>query len=77
VPASRGVTIDHEVGGPASEEGSMANPHLIIPNGTQVVVRHAVTAGAGEPVCPAGAVGEVVRSPADASHGYRVRSTRS
>jgi predicted nucleotidyltransferase len=51
----------------------MANPHLIIPTGTQVVVRHAVTTGAGMPICPAGAVGEVVKSPADASHGYRVR----
>src|SRR4051794_26841831 len=51
----------------------MANPHLIIPTGTQVVVRHAVTTDAGVPICPAGAVGEVVQSPADASHGYRVR----
>jgi len=51
----------------------MASPHLIIPLGTQVVVRHAVAAGAGAPLCPAGAVGEVVKAPADASHGYRVR----
>jgi predicted nucleotidyltransferase len=51
----------------------MANPHLIIPTGTQVVVRHAVATGAGVPICPAGAVGEVVGAPADASHAYRVR----
>jgi len=51
----------------------MANPHLIIPIGTQVVVRHAVATAAGAPLCPAGAVGEVVKAPADASHAYRVR----
>ena len=51
----------------------MANPHLIIPTGTQVVVRHAVSTGAGVAICPAGAVGEVVAAPADASHAYRVR----
>ncbi len=51
----------------------MTNPHLIIPTGTQVVVRRAVTTGAGEPICPAGAVGVVVGAPADASHAYRVR----
>lgn len=51
----------------------MANPNLIIPTGTQVVVRHAVTTGAGVVIVPAGAVGEVVKAPADASHGYRVR----
>ena len=49
------------------------NPHLILPVGTQVVVRRAVTTGAGVPICPAGAVGVVVDAPADASHAYRVR----
>jgi predicted nucleotidyltransferase len=51
----------------------MPNTHLIIPVGTQVVVRRAVTTGAGTPVCPAGAVGEVVAAPTDRSHAYRVR----
>lgn len=51
----------------------MANHDLIIPTGTQVVVRHAVTRGVGGAVCPAGAVGRVVKAPADASHAYRVR----
>lgn len=49
------------------------NPHLILPAGTHVVVRRAVTTGAGAVLCPAGAVGEVVGAPADASHAYRVR----
>ncbi|HEX2189579.1 MAG TPA: nucleotidyltransferase domain-containing protein [Longimicrobiaceae bacterium] len=51
----------------------MANPHLIIPAGTQVVVRRAVTTGAGAPVCPAGAVGTVTAAPTDPTHAYRVR----
>ena len=51
----------------------MTNPHLIIPVGTQVVVRRGVATGAGVPVCPAGAVGEVVDAPTDRTHAYRVR----
>lgn len=51
----------------------MTNPHLIIPVGTQVVVRRAVATGAGVPLCPAGAVGEVVDAPTDRTHAYRVR----
>ncbi|HEU0053277.1 MAG TPA: nucleotidyltransferase domain-containing protein, partial [Longimicrobium sp.] len=51
----------------------MSNPNLIIPVGTQVVVRRAVTTGAGVPLCPAGAVGVVVDAPTDRSHAYRVR----
>jgi len=49
------------------------NLHLILPVGTQVVARRAVTTGAGVPICPAGAVGEVVAAPADYGHAYRVR----
>lgn len=51
----------------------MKNLHLILPVGTQVVTRRAVATGAGVPICPAGAVGEVVGAPADYSHAYRVR----
>lgn len=49
------------------------NLHLILPVGTQVVTRRAVATGAGVPICPAGAVGEVTGAPADYSHAYRVR----
>jgi len=51
----------------------MTNAHLIIPTGTQVVVRREVISGAGVPVAPVGAVGVVTRSPSDATHAYRVR----
>jgi predicted nucleotidyltransferase len=50
----------------------MPNPHLIIPVGTQVVVRRAVATGAGVPTCPAGAVGRVTAAPTDRTHAYRV-----
>jgi len=46
---------------------------LILPVGTQVLVRRAVSTGAGTPLAPAGAVGRIVRAPADATHAYRVR----
>lgn len=46
---------------------------LIIPTGTQVVSRVEVRDAAGALVCPVGATGVVVRSPADATHSYRVR----
>lgn len=51
----------------------MKELHLVLPVGTQVVTRRAVTTGAGVPLCPAGAVGEVVAAPADYHHAYRVR----
>jgi predicted nucleotidyltransferase len=47
--------------------------HLIIPTGTQVVSRVEVRNADGNVVCPVGATGVVVRSPADATHSYRVR----
>lgn len=51
----------------------MANPHLILPAGTQVVLRVPAATGAGAVLAPAGAVGVVVSAPADATHAYRVR----
>jgi len=51
----------------------MMNAHLIIPTGTQVVLRRGVATGAGAVLAPAGAVGVVTASPADATHAYRVR----
>jgi predicted nucleotidyltransferase len=51
------------------------NLHLILPIGTQVVSRRDLTDAAGTVVCPQGAVGVVVKAPADASHAYRVQFT--
>ena len=55
------------------EQSAAGTPHLIIPVGTQVVTRVAVTGRDGELLCPAGAVGEVVLAPLDGTHAYRVR----
>jgi len=49
------------------------NPHLIIPVGTQIVIRVAVKSSDGGPVYPRGAVGVVVSAPVDNSHAYHVR----
>ena len=49
------------------------NPNLIVPLGTQVVIRQdVIPIGGGSPV-PTGTVGELIRTPADATHAYRVR----
>ena len=49
------------------------NPNLIVPLGTQIVIRQdVVPIGGGSPV-PKGTVGELIRTPADATHAYRVR----
>ncbi len=49
------------------------NPNMILPPGTQVVTRGAVAAFGGQPRYAEGAVGEIVESPADHEHAYRVR----
>jgi predicted nucleotidyltransferase len=49
------------------------NPHLIVPIGTQVVTRDEVSATGGSPTFPRGTVGELVKTPPDACHAYRVR----
>lgn len=46
---------------------------MIVPSGTQIVTRVAVTPTGGGRAHPAGAVAVIVRSPADATHSYRVR----
>jgi predicted nucleotidyltransferase len=51
------------------------NLHLILPIGTQVVSRRDLTDAVGNVICPQGAVGVVVKAPADASHAYRVQFT--
>lgn len=49
------------------------NPNLVVPLGTQIVIRQdVVPIGGGSPV-PKGTVGELIRTPADATHTYRVR----
>jgi predicted nucleotidyltransferase len=47
--------------------------HLILPAGTQVVTRVEIKGADGQVLCPRGAVGEVVKSPDEGSHSYRVR----
>jgi hypothetical protein len=51
------------------------SPNMILPPGTQVVTRAAVTAAGSELQHPEGAVGVIIRSPADHVHSYRVRFT--
>ena len=48
-------------------------PHLILPVGTQVVSRIEIRDAKGAVLCPEGAVGVVVKAPADGTHAYRVR----
>ena len=48
-------------------------PHLILPVGTQVVSRIGIRDAKGIVLCPEGAVGVVVKAPADGTHAYRVR----
>lgn len=50
-----------------------ARPSLIVPVGTQVIVRVAVRVAGGGGVQPRGAAGEIIAAPADAAHSYRVR----
>lgn len=47
--------------------------NLILPVGTQVVARIEVKTAEGVAVCLPGAVGEIVQSPTDNSHTYRVQ----
>jgi len=46
---------------------------LILPVSTQVVTRVEVKNSAGETLLPVGAVGVIVKAPADNEHSYRVR----
>ncbi len=47
-------------------------PQWILPVGTHVVTRSEVRDAQGGLLCPAGAVGKIVRSPLDSTHAYRV-----
>src|SRR5215469_9253642 len=49
------------------------HPNLIVPIGTQIVTRvEVVPSGGGTPL-PKGIVGELIKTPADSTHAYRVR----
>ena len=49
------------------------HPNLIVPIGTQIVTRvEVVPSGGGTPL-PKGVVGELIKTPADSTHAYRVR----
>ncbi len=54
-------------------ERSPLQHHLILPLGTQVVTRVEIKGAGGEVLCPHGAVGEIIKSPDDGTHSYRVR----
>ena len=47
--------------------------HTVIPPGTQIVASRAVDIAETGRVLPDGAVGVITRSPADATHSYRIR----
>jgi hypothetical protein len=49
------------------------NPNLILPIGTQVVLRRQIKTRDGRIICPQGAVGVIVHSPPDNFHSYCVR----
>lgn len=46
---------------------------LVLPSGARVVTRRDVVVSDGGRTLPAGAVGVIVRAPADASHAYRIQ----
>ena len=54
-------------------EDSQSKPGLILPAGTQVVARVEIKNSRGQIVCVRGAVGVIVKAPADDLHSYRVR----
>ena len=51
----------------------MDRPHLILPVGTQVVSRIEIRDSKGNVLCPEGAVGVIVKAPADGTHAYLVK----
>jgi len=55
-----------------SDSGAL-RPHLILPVGTHVVSRVELRDSRGTVLCPAGAVGTIVKAPVDGTHAYRVR----
>src|SRR5262249_15907350 len=58
---------------PESDSDRPSAPELVLPIGTRVVTRVEVKTDAARAHRPVGAVGEIVATPADAFHSYRVR----
>jgi predicted nucleotidyltransferase len=54
-------------------ERTKPGPHLIVPSGTQIVLRVNIFVGAARTEYPRGSVAEIVRPPDDGSHSYRAK----
>ena len=51
-----------------------SNPHLIVPTGTQIVLRRDVFVHPSQTEYPRGSVAEIVRPPDDGGHSYRAKA---
>ena len=49
------------------------HPNLIVPIGTQIVTRVEIVPSGGGTALPKGIVGDLIKTPADSTHAYRVR----
>jgi len=56
-------------------ERSKPTPHLIVPTGTQIVLRTDIFAGGAQTEYPRGSVAEIIRPPDDGGHSYRAKVT--
>jgi len=56
-------------------EHAKPTPHLIVPTGTQIVLRTDIYVGASQTEYPRGSIAEIVRPPDDGGHSYRARVT--
>jgi predicted nucleotidyltransferase len=54
-------------------QATMTNASPILPLGTQIVTHDAIPATPAQPAQPRGAVGIIIKAPADAAHAYRIR----
>src|SRR5882724_3126183 len=57
------------------QERSKPTPLLIVPAGTQIVLRTDIVVGASQTEYPRGSVAEIVRPPDDGGHSYRAKVT--
>jgi hypothetical protein len=55
------------------DEGSVSNLSLIVPLGTQIVLRVPVYVHSVQAECARGSVAEIVRTPDDGRHSYRAK----
>lgn len=56
-------------------ERPKTTPHLIVPTGTQIVLRTDILVGTSQTEYPRGSVAEIVRPPDDGGHSYRAKVT--